>query len=544
MRQTSIAASRSAHFRPSALKARELARKVKGEVATRIDPVGADKAARKEARLARLNTLDGLAAEYWEDAARGLHRASGRAKRDSTIAMQKYAYNRLVKPTLGDMPVASITRRDILDLVSRTSRKAKSNGHYIKAVLGGLLAYAEREVITVSPVRNIPVVGIKAGTRLLSDAEIRAIWNAAGKERYASTRLCLRMMAVTLQRGGEVGGMRWSEIDRESKTWTIPAERMKNGRVHVVPLSDMALELLDASEAEIGREIFVFPNIRHDDEPVRRVGMTQAFQRIVTDLKMPRATPHDLRRTGTTNLTSERVGVPRFIVSQVLSHSSDTGGAAVVTGAHYDLHGYVSEKRRALDAWARLLTDHHRDPDCERGASGGLRPVWTGFRLGSILGSVAASHRWITDMTELQRPSPDHHAKGTAAIGGSAVSTLAVRGLLEPHQVRAAVRLGHLSAAMSDLHSASFDRPLDRNWTGHRTPGDSGLAAAMQLTEVKTLLGERNYAIAIAVCAHGLTLRDLGKTRRERDFVVDTLRACLDDCATRWGYAARNRGYR
>ena len=70
---------------------------------------------------------------------------------------------------------------------------------------------------------------------------------------------------------------------------------------------------------------------------------------------MPDATPHDFRRTGSTNITGERIGIPRFIVSRVLNQMSDTGGAAAVTGV-YDRNEYLPEKRRALDAWAALLT--------------------------------------------------------------------------------------------------------------------------------------------------------------------------------------------
>ena len=51
-------------------------------------------------------------------------------------------------------------------------------------------------------------------------------------------------------------------------------------------------------------------------------------------------------------MTSERLAVPRFIVSQVLAHAGDTGGGAVVTAQHYDVNDYLREKRKALDAWA------------------------------------------------------------------------------------------------------------------------------------------------------------------------------------------------
>jgi len=61
-----------------------------------------------------------------------------------------------------------------------------------------------------------------------------------------------------------------------------------------------------------------------------------------------------LRRTGATALTSEAIGIPRFIVSQVLNHSSDAGDTAAVT-AVYDRNAYLPEKRRALNAWAAHL---------------------------------------------------------------------------------------------------------------------------------------------------------------------------------------------
>ncbi len=75
--------------------------------------------------------------------------------------------------------------------------------------------------------------------------------------------------------------------------------------------------------------------------------------------------PHDLRRTGATNLTGEHLSFARFTVSKVLNHASDTGGAAAVTGI-YDQNEYLPEKRRALDSWAlRVLEvdDDKEKPD-------------------------------------------------------------------------------------------------------------------------------------------------------------------------------------
>lgn len=84
--------------------------------------------------------------------------------------------------------------------------------------------------------------------------------------------------------------------------------------------------------------------------------MSRGLAKMRTSAKIADATPHDFRRTGSTNLTTERLGFPRFIVSRVLNQVSDTGGASVVTGV-YDRNEYLPEKRRALDAWAMFLTE-------------------------------------------------------------------------------------------------------------------------------------------------------------------------------------------
>ena len=129
-----------------------------------------------------------------------------------------------------------------------------------------------------------------------------------------------------------------------------------------MPLSDAAIDLLDETTEALSEGVnsqYVFPSPRGkgEDKPMDRRAFSRAMNRLIAKLEMTRSTPHDLRRTGATNLTSERIGIPRFIVSQVLAHSSDTGGAAAVTRRHYDRNDYLSEKRRALDAWAALLIE-------------------------------------------------------------------------------------------------------------------------------------------------------------------------------------------
>ena len=99
---------------------------------------------------------------------------------------------------------------------------------------------------------------------------------------------------------------------------------------------------------------YLFPSPRGSEKPIKPAAISLAFYRMAKAIGLQDVRTHDLRRTGSTNITSERIGIPRFVVSKVLNQVSDTGGAASVTSV-YDRHEYLSEKRRALDAWAALL---------------------------------------------------------------------------------------------------------------------------------------------------------------------------------------------
>lgn len=341
-------------------KAREEARKTKGAVAGGSDVVGEERARRVLEATKRLHTMSGLADAYFEDAAAGIHRANTRApKRQSTINEERRVWDRLVAPTLGKCTVGDITRADVEALVKKATKGAVSNGRHCRTVVRQLLSYAVwKGIIDTNPAHDIAVVMPKPRERVMTDTELKAFWAACVRpgsvedlQMSLDMGRALRMAAVTLQRGGEVVGMRWAEIDTKHQLWTVPASRMKGKRTHLVPLPDLAMSIL--AECERGGE-YVFPSPRGEGHLDRRA-FSRAMNRMMAALKLPSATPHDLRRTGATNLTSERLGIPRFIVSQVLAHAGDTGGAAAVTGLHYDRNDYLAEKRKALLAWARLL---------------------------------------------------------------------------------------------------------------------------------------------------------------------------------------------
>ena len=337
-------------------RARVLARKAKGSIAEKIDIVGLAKEAKQEAERKKLERMDILTDNYFADAVRGVHRTRARAKSGRTIEEEKEYWERDVKPVFGKRPVSSITRREILAFIDRMTRRSPGAGRHCHTLIRQLMSYAVlKEVIDANPALNVPTIEAVPRNHFLNDNDLRAVWQALRdpdtKARLSlAMSLLLRMALIAPLRVSEVAGMRWNEIDRAAKLWIIPAKRMKGKRFHVMPLSDMALNILDIAETEIANAEYVFPSPRNK-LPFEANAASRAMRRLTTRQKITPATPHDFRRTAMTNLTSvERIGVSRFIAKQLLAHKDND-----MTGKHYDMNDYLAEKRFAANAWAVLL---------------------------------------------------------------------------------------------------------------------------------------------------------------------------------------------
>jgi integrase len=354
----------------SLASARTKAAKALTSVAEGGDPVTEKKQERAEAQTARQETVEGLGERYFAEAAKGRHRRNSRPKRPSTLALERSYFDRIIVPQMGKRPVAEISRSELQELINRVEdHESPSAAVQCRNVLRQLFTFARwLEVTNANPCAFLQVPAFKARERVLTDDELRTIWNACkvpveldGAAVSAGTAIAIKLAAVTVQRRSEIALMHTSEIDRGARTWTIPGKRTKNHRTHIVPLSDLALELIDKAVA-LNRTAdgkpydgYVFPSPRDASKPITPAAITRAFRRIREALKLSDLRPHDFRRTGATALTSERLGVPRFIVSQVLNHASDSGDSAVGT-ATYDRNSYLAEKRRALERWADRLT--------------------------------------------------------------------------------------------------------------------------------------------------------------------------------------------
>jgi integrase len=183
--------------------------------------------------------------------------------------------------------------------------------------------------------------------RVLSAEEIAAFWHALDIAKMAEgTKLVLKLQLVTAQRKGEIVSAAWEEIDLAEGWWTIPAEKAKNRIPHRVPLSPLALDLLQATQALSGDSPWLFPSPR-GNKPITPEAVDHALRRPGLEALGFTFVPHDLRRTAASHMTS--MGIPRLVVSKILNHV-ERGVTAV-----YDRHSYDQEKRQALETWAHKL---------------------------------------------------------------------------------------------------------------------------------------------------------------------------------------------
>lgn len=269
----------------------------------------------------------------------------------------KYLLDSNTVPVWGKRKVADIKRRDIVLLLDKIRDRAPVVGNRVHGALSRLFNFAaERGVIEDSPCTRIKKIPEKPRMRVLSDAEIKALWHALDLENkdvdiYRLTKLVLKMILLTGQRPGEVAGMTWAEIDEDAHCWNIPSERMKNAAPNKVPLCPMALETIQTARIYSAGSDFVFRSSHKENEPITRHALSRAVARHWSEMEGIEAafTPHDLRRTLRTRLAE--LGVSDIIAERVLGHKLQ-GIMAV-----YNQYPYDAEKRDALMRWERRLQD-------------------------------------------------------------------------------------------------------------------------------------------------------------------------------------------
>ncbi|MBU2755433.1 integrase arm-type DNA-binding domain-containing protein [Acidithiobacillus sp. CV18-2] len=267
-------------------------------------------------------------------------------------SLEMYVY-----PTIGDMTPDAITTDHILRVLSpiwttkpETAQRVRQR---IEAIMARAvtLGYRPRsegnpalwknhlDTLLPAPKKVQKVVHHPA----IPHHELSALMSQLrGLESVAS--YCLQFITLTACRSGEARGATWSEFDLAARTWTIPGERMKAGRSHVVPLSPPAIAILEVMRAAGTRHVFASPY--KPRQPLTDIGLIHMLHRIRPDISV-----HGMR-SAFRDWCSEKTSFANEVVELSLAHVNRDK-----TEAAYFRSDLLEKRRELMAAWARYLDE-------------------------------------------------------------------------------------------------------------------------------------------------------------------------------------------
>jgi integrase len=280
-----------------------------------------------------------------------------RQNRESTAGETERLLRSVFVPVWERRALGDIGKPDVLAVIDGIMDRGKPSAarHAFAAIRKFFNWCTERGLIDDSPCRTIkPPAKARSRERVLNDAELTLIWEAAAAQGIPFGTI-VQLLMLTAQRRGEVVGMRWDELELDAGMWTIPGSRTKNHKPHVVPLTPTAVTILRKTPHHVGSP-FVFPARGKPDQPYS--GYSKGKRTLDAAIGLHDWTLHDLRRTAATGMA--RLGVPPHVVERILNHTAGTfGGVAGV----YNRFQYLPEMREALKLWEAQLASIARAAD-------------------------------------------------------------------------------------------------------------------------------------------------------------------------------------
>ena len=350
--------------------ARREAQRILDKVVLGEDPL-AEKQAQRYVRSPEEETFAAAVADY-------LERYAKKNTAASTYAETKRILEGDDLKAWRKRPLASISRRDVNDVIDAIAVRAEVQANRTLAKLRALFNWAvSKDRVPVSPIEGLkPPTKEQARDRALCDDEIRWFWTACEASGWPFGPLA-QLLLLTAQRRDEVAGMEWGEIDFKKSLWSLPRHKAKNGRAHEVPLSAAALAVL-RSLPRVDKDL-VFTTtgktaisgfsrakrrLDREIEKARRTSLglpldDDEYRRVLEldpDKPLPVAIPpwtvHDLRRTAATGMA--RLNIAPHVVDKIQNHvSGNIRGVAAV----YNRFEYLEERRTALEAWGRYVSN-------------------------------------------------------------------------------------------------------------------------------------------------------------------------------------------
>ena len=256
-----------------------------------------------------------------------------------------------VYPTLGPLLVDEITTADVLSVLTPIWTSKAETGKRVRQRVGTVMDWAIAQGLrTDNPAAAISAAlpkthKTKAHLAALPYLEVPgAVQSIRECAAGQVSKLSFEYLALTAARTGEVRHAHWGEIDWASRTWTIPAARMKAGKEHRVPLSNRALEVLWDVKALSDGTGLIFPG--RGGKPLSKMTHLQILRRLGI-----KAVPHGFR-SSFRDWAAEITDTPHAVMEAALAHVVPSA-----TEAAYARSDLFDRRRKLMDQWAEYLSD-------------------------------------------------------------------------------------------------------------------------------------------------------------------------------------------
>ena len=323
-----------------------LARRRHGEarelVAAGKSPAKAKRERIERDKLAHQNTVKAACERWYESKA---HARSESWRENCRRWLEKDVY-----PAIGSKSILHTTHDDLEAVIRAIAKKrGAASGHYARLMLAGVYKSLPRSLALGNPARDLEDVverskGRPKGRPIQAKA-IPALLEAIEKApARKQTKLAARLLLLTFTRKQELTCAPWDELDLARGEWTIPAERMKADRPHIVPLSRQAVLCFEYAKPYAAGSRFVFPNLGSQEKPMSDTTLNKFFH----DIGYGHFTPHSARSTASTILNGQ--GFDRDAIELQLAHLERSQ-----TRAAYNYADKMDERRRMMQAWADFI---------------------------------------------------------------------------------------------------------------------------------------------------------------------------------------------
>lgn len=321
--------------------------KARDLIDVRIDPSQVRKDEKIRDAEAQANNLEAIACEW--------HKQQSQKWSASYSEKVMRSITRDLFPYLGTLPLDQIKPQQLLAVLRRVeSRGAVESAHRLKQTVGQVFRYAvatgraERDItpdlkgaLSIPKVNHFPAI--------TEPAQVGRLLNMLDAyEGTATVRAALKLAPLVFVRPKELRQAEWSEIDLDGAVWVIPANKMKMGVDHIVPLSSQAVEVLEEQKLITGHwDGYVFPSARSPRRPMSDNAILSAFRNM--GISKDEMTGHGFRamaRTILDEVLEERVE----LIEHQLAHAvKDSLGRA------YNRTTHLPKRKIMMQRWADYL---------------------------------------------------------------------------------------------------------------------------------------------------------------------------------------------